>query len=558
MSYLVLARKWRPQTFAEVVGQDAVTLTLKNALTSGRIAHAYLLTGSRGVGKTTIARILAKCLVCENRVASEPCNQCSQCLSITNSTSLDVIEIDGASHTSVDDIRTLREGARFLPTSARLKVFIIDEVHMLSTNAFNALLKILEEPPAHVKFIFATTEAHKIPPTILSRCQRFDFGRVSTNAIVEHLQKILVSENITIAESSLRIIAKAAQGGMRDALSLLDQIISFSAHSPSDEEVSTLLGLTPRTLITELLDAILSHDTNKALQFLTNIHQKGHDLALLMEDLATELRHLLIVSVAGTAPNALADLSSDELRTIAEKASSYQTQDLQRLFTWALEGIASVAKAYNPVLSAELVIIKMAHRALLHEMQSIAEAISRLERLENQTNTLPYKEGKTTVPPSEPHKNKGPTLPPLAAKTLKDIDQTWLSFVKAVSEKHVLLGSHLEHGHFLGIRAREKGQEIEVEFHYRVHYHAVNDSGTLLQPFLSSAFGPDAALKLSLKSVTAAPQATNISDAREEEKRLEMEALTKRAYSDPVVQKAIELFGGEVISVSKTPEKPKS
>jgi len=477
MSYLVLARKWRPQKFSEVIGQDTVTLTLQNAFKSGRIAHAYLLTGSRGVGKTTIARILAKCLVCEQSEAVEPCNQCMQCAAITQGNSLDVMEIDGASHTSVDDIRALREGARYLPTSARLKVFIIDEVHMLSTSAFNALLKILEEPPAHVKFIFATTEPHKIPVTILSRCQRFDFGRVASSAIVAYLQKILQAEQISIAEESLYVIAKAAQGGMRDALSLLDQVISFSGGSATHEEVMRILGLTPRALVLNIVQAILQADAQAALLALTEIHANGHDLSLLMEEIATEFRHLVVASVVGAAKAELADLSVDELKAVELCSRQYQPEDLQRLFSMALESINSVAKAYNPLLSTELALIKMAKRPTLHEMQSISDALLRLERLSSHAgphlDPLPEGEGmgNLVVQPAEggtqaakvgisPAANSvspvanfvipAPTLnqankqeldPGLRrddnkhTKTLKDIDGSWLGFVKAVGQK---------------------------------------------------------------------------------------------------------------------------
>ncbi|MGA1355022.1 MAG: DNA polymerase III subunit gamma/tau, partial [Candidatus Limnocylindrus sp.] len=230
-SYQVLARKWRPQTFADVAGQESVVRTLQRALDTGRVAHAFLFTGSRGIGKTTLARVLAKSLSCETGITSAPCGACTMCTEITEGKCVDVIEIDGASNTGVDDVRELREVARFLPQRGRFKVFIIDEVHMLSTGAFNALLKTLEEPPPHVKFIFATTEAHKIPVTILSRCQRYDFKRIPTKTIVERLRHVLQAEGIRIDDGGLTIIARAAEGGMRDALSLTDQVIAFAGEA---------------------------------------------------------------------------------------------------------------------------------------------------------------------------------------------------------------------------------------------------------------------------------------------------------------------------------------
>lgn len=553
MSYLVLARKWRPQRFSEVIGQETVTLTLQNAFKSGRVHHAYLLTGSRGVGKTTIARILAKCLVCESGESTEPCNICSQCVAVTEGRSLDVMEIDGASNTSVDDVRALREGARYQPTSARLKVFIIDEVHMLSTSAFNALLKILEEPPPHVKFIFATTEPHKIPVTILSRCQRFDFGRVPAATIVSYLQKMLATEQLSVPEESLYVIAKAAQGGIRDSLSLLDQVMSFSAGAVTHEEVIRILGFTPRKLVLGIVDAILTADTQKALLFLTEAFNAGHDLSLLMEEIATEFRHLLIAAAIGSATTDIADLSADELSAIQEKAAQYGMPDLQRLFAMGLEGIASVAKSHNPILHAELVIVKLANRPALHEMQEIGDAIARLERLAGSSPPPSLDPVNVAVGPAPVKQATPPNSEP--AKTLKDIDANWLAFVKEVSTKNIFLGSHLEHGNFVAFEPTDTTAEVLVEFHHRVHHQGVSENTALMLPFLRQYFGPQATLKITLKAYGDNHVAPNISDAREEEKRRDMVELRKRAYADPVVQKAVEMFGGEIISVAAPSQK---
>lgn len=226
MSYLVLARKWRPQTFGDLIGQEHVCRTLQNAIESGRVAHAFLFTGARGVGKTSAARILAKALQCEKGPAAEPCNACPACLEITAGNSVDVFEIDGASNTGVEDIRELRENVKYLPSRCRFKIFIIDEVHMLSTSAFNALLKTLEEPPSHVKFIFATTEPHKVPITILSRCQRFDFKRIPLPKIVDRLRTIVAEEKVAVSEASLTAVARKGDGSMRDSLSTLDQVLA--------------------------------------------------------------------------------------------------------------------------------------------------------------------------------------------------------------------------------------------------------------------------------------------------------------------------------------------
>src|SRR3989338_6752580 len=260
MTYQVLARKYRPQTFSEVIGQEHITSTLQNSLTSKRIHHAYLFTGARGIGKTTVARLLAKALNCEVSSAIEPCNQCRSCQDITSGSSLDVQEIDGASNTGVDDVREIRDRVQYLPSSGKYKIYIIDEVHMLSTNAFNALLKTLEEPPAHVVFVFATTEVHKIPQTILSRCQRFDFRRIALKQIADHLNKICGEENYTADAAALWLIARQGDGSMRDSLSLLDHVISFTNGKLTEAEVSQVLGLTERSLVYEIFQNILNRN----------------------------------------------------------------------------------------------------------------------------------------------------------------------------------------------------------------------------------------------------------------------------------------------------------
>src|SRR5215813_14949677 len=258
MSYLVLARKWRPQTFAEVVGQEHVTRTLRNALSSGRVAHAFLFTGPRGVGKTTTARLLAKALNCEHGPTPDPCNVCSNCLEITAGSAIDVLEIDGASHTGVDHIRDLTEGVQYRPAKSRFRIIIIDEVHMLSNAAFNALLKTLEEPPPHVKFIFATTEAHKVLPTILSRCQRYDFKRIPLRELIERLREILQHEGLAVDDVGLALLAREADGSLRDAQSLLDQVIAWSGSQVTEQAVREALGVADRQALFRVVDAVLA------------------------------------------------------------------------------------------------------------------------------------------------------------------------------------------------------------------------------------------------------------------------------------------------------------
>jgi DNA polymerase-3 subunit gamma/tau len=379
-AYQVLARKYRPQTFADVVGQDAVVTTLMRALDGGRVAHAFLFTGSRGVGKTTLARILARCLVCAQGVSSTPCGQCSLCKGVAAGSLTDVVEIDGASNNSVDQVRDLQEVARYLPQQARCKLFIIDEVHMLSTAAFNALLKILEEPPPHVKFVFATTEPHKIPVTILSRCQRYDFRRIPMRVIVDRLHVVLQAENVRIEDAGLDVIARAAEGGMRDALSLTDQVLSFAGEGATAEQVTEALGIIDRRSIVQAVEACIAGDAKMALSIVDNAYARGHDQRQLLAGIAEELRHLAVAAAAGSV-RGFADLPDEELARIDKRSKEIDGRDLTRLLALALDGIDPVARAEDPRVFVELALLKMCGRAPLGDALAISEAIIRLEAL---------------------------------------------------------------------------------------------------------------------------------------------------------------------------------
>jgi DNA polymerase-3 subunit gamma/tau len=292
MSYLVLARKWRPQTFDEIVGQKHISDTLSNAIRSDRVAHAFLFTGVRGVGKTTAARVLAKALNCEKGPTPKPCNKCSNCLEVTAGNCVDVLEVDGASNTGVNDVREIIENVRYQPAKSRFKIYIIDEVHMLSTSAFNALLKTLEEPPPHVKFIFATTDPHKVPHTIHSRCQRYDFRRIPARLIVERLAEIAKADGIAVSERGLYLIAREAEGSMRDAQSLFDQVIAYAGKKINDEDVAGALGLADRALLFDLAAAIIERNPAKALEVVERLHRFGYDLRRFVRELLEHVRNL--------------------------------------------------------------------------------------------------------------------------------------------------------------------------------------------------------------------------------------------------------------------------
>ena len=311
MSYLALARKYRPQTFTEVLSQDFIISTLQNAIKLGRVAHAYLFTGPRGVGKTSTARIFAKALNCTNPIDFAPCGQCENCLEITGGTSLDVIEIDGASNRGVEEIRSLREAVKFVPVKSKYKVIIVDEVHMLTEQAFNALLKTLEEPPEYVIFIFATTDQHKIPVTILSRCQRYEFKKISYDEMSKNLENILNIENVTYEKDALNYIIRNSDGCMRDALSLLDQVIAYSGGNITLQDTSYLLGITDAYISNNIFSAVLKEDTASLPEIISQIDEKGIDYKYMAECLIEHTRNMLFIAVAGKTPSN--HMTSDEV-----------------------------------------------------------------------------------------------------------------------------------------------------------------------------------------------------------------------------------------------------
>ena len=334
MDYQVSARKYRPGTFDDVIGQPHVVQTLMNSIATKRIAHAFLFSGTRGVGKTTIARILAKALNCEQGPTGTPCNLCANCLEITQGTSVDVVEIDGASNTSVDDVREIRENVKFTPFRGQYRVYIIDEVHMLSNSAFNALLKTLEEPPAHVVFIFATMEIHKIPATILSRCQHYNFRRISKVEIVQRLRHVAEQDGLAIEDRSLMALARASEGSMRDGLSLLDQIIAFGGKTIRHQDLETLLGAVPQERVRAMIEAVIEQNSPKALQVIAGLLDQGHDVRAYCGDLVEYVRNMLVAAVVPSGPElrGLIEASEEDLVQLARDAERFTIEQLQELF----------------------------------------------------------------------------------------------------------------------------------------------------------------------------------------------------------------------------------
>lgn len=376
MSYLVLARKARPQTFDEVVGQRPVVKTLQNSLLRDRVAHAILFSGVRGVGKTTLARIMAKAINCEKGPAQNPCNVCESCRSITAGSSLDLYEIDGASNRGIQEIRELKEKIRFLPTSSRFRIIIIDEVHMLTTEAFNALLKTLEEPPAHVYFMFATTELHKIPITILSRCQRYELKRVAPVELGRHLQSLAEAEGVRMEQGALDLIVREADGSVRDGLSLLDQVFSFGEKNISTDDVVQVLGLVSREVLLRLARALLEQDSGVALQALEETFSYGMDLKRFSADLLACFRALILCKIQGCEP--LLDMSPAELALFQELARGYSLQTLHMKLTLLMQGVEEMRYSSQPRLALETTFLKLIES---HEVTPVAALLSRLDGL---------------------------------------------------------------------------------------------------------------------------------------------------------------------------------
>ena len=506
MSYLVLARKWRPQVFEDVIGQRPITQTLQNAISQKRVAHAFLFTGARGVGKTSTARILAKALNCETGPSINPCNQCKTCHEISSGTSMDVIEIDGASNRGIDEIRELRENVRYTPAKSRHKIFIIDEVHMLTREAFNALLKTLEEPPPHIIFVFATTEPHKIPSTILSRCQRYDFKRIPLKEIIESLKKITEEEKVQISQRGLLYLARESEGSMRDAQSLLDQVISYAGKEIRDEDIVEVLGLVDQKILYDTLEAIADRDAGRCMDVVEQVYLYGYDVQHFCRELLHSLRNLILMKVS-QHPGHLIELPEEELQVLRKLAERFPFDHLNHLFNLLLKGEEEVAQSTFPRTMLEMTLIRMATLRPVLAIEDILKKLEGLERTRPPSNVQPvdregpahekrkeFKEARPPKEPKEPQRDEAPCSKKTensadsqdpdnspgeepGGESQKAREETWKELVSFTRTRNPVLGAFLAFGDL--VQLNEEKIEIGFEkdsFHYERMLEAENRS----------------------------------------------------------------------------------
>jgi DNA polymerase III subunit gamma/tau len=575
MAYLVLARKYRPQTFEDVIAQSHVTRTLQNAITSGRVAHAILFAGPRGTGKTTVARILAKAMNCEKGPTPTPCNVCRSCMEITAGHAGDVSEIDGASNNSVDQVRELRDHLKYLPTSSRFRIYIIDEVHMLSTAAFNALLKTLEEPPAHVLFMFATTEPHKIPITILSRCQRHDMRRIDLTEVSAHLQSLTLKEGILIPTESLWLIARESEGSMRDALSLLDQVMAFSVDGAvSHEAVVDLLGVIDRQTVFDLSDAVFKKEVSKILEIVETLYNRGIDLKKAYGDLLRHVRDLMVVKL-GHAVERLVAVTPEEIRKMRDQVQAISAGSLSQLYELLFGEENTLRYATQPRIAFEMALIKIVQIEPTFTLEELIQKLDALRTSEplwqtsiqtpasfiNNIQSPGAALGQGSGSPATESKINGmqpqPLSPifvqPTATSTsetvpeptpkidvdpFKDLDRTWGRIRRMVTDKAHSLEVPLSES-----RINIINDNSTVEVVVRGAAFAVSiiaDKQALIKEAAEAAFG---------KPMGIAIRSDGSYEANQTESRKRREQLEREVRSHPMVAVALEQFRGKIIDI---------
>jgi len=540
MSYQVLARKWRPQVFEDVVGQGHITRTLQNAIASNRLAHAFLFSGPRGVGKTTTARILAKALNCVKGPTPNPCGICDPCKETTAGTFVDVIEVDGASNRGIEHIRELREAVKYAPVGGKYKVYVIDEVHMLTNEAFNALLKTLEEPPPHVIFIFATTEPQKIPATIHSRCQRYGFKRVALHEIIERLRKIAAAEGISLSEQGLAMIARAAEGSMRDSQSLLDQAVSYSGMEIKDDDLQATLGSVVQEALLNFTSGLLARDSAGLLTQVDGLLEQGQDMRQFLSGVVEHLRNLLVVKITA-APEKIVELPASDIDAIKKQAATVETDNLLLLFDSLSKTLEDLRWSPHQRFTLEIGLIKACSSASLRPLGEVLEKMKDLElRLASGQSIASSASGhRVSERPAQyaarPTPSSPPPSPTRSAGAGSAHEDTWSRILAVVRSKKPSLASFLDHSKLLDLS--DTDLVIRVKGGFQAEQVQKPDSLAMIEQASAAIVGRKVRVKVQLdQSPTAAV-----------EKRT-LPKKTKAEEHNPAVEDVLRVFTqGEVI-----------
>jgi len=565
MSYQVIARKYRPQRFAEVVGQEHVTQTLANAIEQKRIAHAYLFCGPRGTGKTTIARIFAKCLNCTGGPKIDFDEKDSRCIEITEGRSLDVLEIDGASNNGVEQVRELRETCKYAPANSKFKIYVIDEIHMLSTAAFNALLKTLEEPPAHVKFMFATTDPEKVLPTILSRCQRFDLRRIPSALITKHLAMIAKQEKVKIDEAALYAIARGADGGMRDAESTLDQLISFCGEKIEEADVLSMFGLAAESQILKLSKAVLTAEIQTALTQLNELAQNGKDLGRLLSDLLNHFRNLLIFQVSRGDLNLL-EVSEAEVAALKEQAALANTDAFTRILEVFADTELRLRDAASKKIMVEVALLRAIEARNALPLDAVLKQLTQLRGGGSAPATASIPGAAPAVRPAvmKGHAAHQAAAVPVALAEIHavsaDLAGLWTKLVEAVSRVSPFIRTYLlEAG---PVSFEKNALVIGFDPEFADHLALIDNprNHTLLQTKLAEIGHPNAQIKFitaelpadRVRIIPPSPASASSGEppAASGKEKSAPAAFNKNDFkNDPLIQKALEIFKGQIVEV---------